>query len=164
MELTKKDRWILCNQYLILEKLYPEQAADFAKVRNVLENGYALDYGWVSEYILDDFSVSGCREVLDVLDMHWALQISYEALEDNGGIDENRLRFHGFDGNDETGHMAYAKHLVEDEQKFSGLQIKGFNSHCPTLDRYRSMLTEWENSSEKYELTKGDIIRIIHAR
>ena len=164
MKLTKTERWILSNQYRILEKLDPDQERDYARGREVLESGYALEYGWISEHLLDEFPVDECREVIDILDMCQALRRSYEKLGNKSGIEEWRVHFRGFDGNEETGHMAYARYLTEDEGKFQELRNGGLNSHCPTLDRYRSMLSEWERSPNKSELTREDLVRIAHAR
>ena len=133
----------------------------------MLENGYELEYAWVSEYIVPDFPEEQCSEVHDILDMHEVLQRTYAQLEHKSGIDEGQLRFHGFDGNRETGHMAYARHLVKDEGKFTSLEnqgFDGFNSHMPTLDGYRSMVAAWKNSPKQYQLTKEDVIRITSAR
>jgi len=160
MKLTKTERWILTNQYRILEKLDPEGARHHAKAREVLESGYALEYGWISEHLFDEFSEDSCREVLDILDMCQALQFAYEKIEDKSGIDEWRVHFGGFDGNYEGSHLAYVRHLIEDEGKFKFLAVKDLNSHCPTLDRYRSMLSEWKTSANKHKLTKEDVLRI----
>jgi len=164
MKLSKIERWMLSNQYQILEKLDPEQAKHYANAREVIENGYTLEYEWISQYIMDEFPVEGCTEVLDILDMFQSLKFSYDELDDKSGIKEASVRFQGFDGNHETNHMAYARHLVEDEGKFDVLQIKNFNGHFPSLDRYLWMVEEWNKSADKFRLTKDDIIRITSAK
>lgn len=51
MDLTREQRWILANQYRILERLYPNEAECHAKAREVLENGYEFNYDWIAQHI-----------------------------------------------------------------------------------------------------------------
>lgn len=168
MKLSRTERWILSNQFSMLERLSsnPDDVEFYKKAQNVVNNGYELHYRWLSEHIYDEphtLSEEECREVIDILTMFDAIKQSYTRLTDTSGIVEHRAEFQGFSGNDETKQMSYARFFcTEDGQpRFADLS-KGdnFNSHFPILDRYRRMLTEWENSKDKYSLTKEDIIRI----
>jgi uncharacterized protein len=170
MKLTRTERWILANQYSILEKLYPDEAEYYAKCRRVLENGYEFHYDEISQNIYKDsdtMSIEASREVLDILHMFSDLKRSYEALKDKSGIEKHRLNFHGFDGNDplEVKYLAYARFFCNsDGGRYKELN-KGddFNSHMLTLDQYRRMLAEWKKNKDIHELSKEDIIRIISA-
>jgi len=163
MRLNRTERWILANQHRILEKLYPDEADSLSEMREALEKGYELHYP--PDYIYKDIVTEDeCREVLDILEMFSVLKRDYEALskEDRDGIDEWRVKFAGFDGNYETKQMAYARYFCGlDDGRYQELDRgDDFNSHMPTLDRYRAMVGEWKGSANKYELTKEDIIRI----
>ena len=109
MELSLKDRLILSNQYRILEKLYPEEADSLANDRRAIENGYTMNYAWLTGHLLDELSEERCNEVWDILEMHRALNFTYRNLKDKEGIDEKKLKFRGFDGNEETKQFSYCE-------------------------------------------------------
>ena len=166
MQLSQVERWILINQYRIMEILDTERADQYARVRKVLESGYELEYNSISQHIGGaTLGVEECREVRDILSMFVALQSSYAALINTSGIEEQDITFRGFDGNSETMQMSYTRFLVDQKQMFTDLsRADGFNSHVPVLDTYRRMLKEWEQSISKYRLTNNDIIRILASR
>ncbi len=166
MKLTRTDRWILSNQYRILEALYPNEATAFAEAREAIECGYELHYRSLSEHIYDEgFSVEECNEVVDILDMFCTLKHSYEELPNKSGIDASEIEFDGFDGNYETKHMVYARYFCNhDGGRFSELTPNNdFNSHAPRLDRYRRMVKRWKDCADKHSLKKEDILRIMAA-
>lgn len=166
MEFSRKERIILCNQYLILEKLYPEDAEGYAQTRKALECGYVLHYSDLAQNIYEDeLSEQECQEVLDILSMYSFLTFAYKNLKDTEGIDEHCIKFDGFDGNNETIRMGYVRYFIKDLGRFQELDSSGdFNSHAPRIHRYQKMLREWQLSSDKFKLTKDDIIRITSAR
>lgn len=165
MKLSVKDRLVLINQYLILEKLYEDEASHYQKHRKALEEGYALHYDWIVEGLYDEMSEEECREVLDILDMFSILKRSYDLHKDTIQLEERYVVFSGFDGNNETRQMSYTRYFVVDLDRFHELRGQGddFNSHMPSLPRYRRMLREWLNSDNKYELSSKDTIRIAMA-
>ena len=173
MNLSRTERWILANQYRILEALHPSDAEWLAEHRTVLEHGYELEYSWLCpEVSADDqcMSADACREVLDILDMFGAIMRGYEARSDKAWADARLTLFPGFDGNTEGNQLGYAHHLRKANKfrdQFLGLfgeDRVDFNSHFPTLSRYRSMLAEWNASMNKHELTEDDLLRITGAR
>lgn len=88
MQLTRVERWILSNQYRILEILDPREASGYAHQREALECGYEGEYGTIAEYIYPEkhvMSAAACSEVIDILDMHSILKLSVEKLEDQTG-------------------------------------------------------------------------------
>jgi uncharacterized protein len=171
MKLSRIERWLLVNQMRMLEALYPDEAKSIAEHREALEQGYELHYDEFAQHIYDDsdgLSAEGCKEVLQILSMHQALKRSYDNLSDKSGIDEYRVRFAGFDGNDpiEGTMMAYTRWFCDSRGgRFKELDRgDDFNSHAPLLGSYRAMLKEWEKSKDKNRLTKDDIIRITDNR
>ncbi len=165
MELSKSERLILSHQYKILENLYPEEAKIYAQHRNIVENGYSFDYDEISIHIYDELSDGECKEVLYILDMHRALHQSAQALTDEPKI---AISFHGFDGNSETQQMAYTSFYLDELQRFTELteiaQSTDYNSHYPTLGRYRLMLGEWKGCVDRNNLSRDDINRILDVR
>ena len=165
MELSKQERLILSNQYRILEQLYPKDAKTLKEHRKIVEDGYALSYEEISTHIVDELNKEECTEVLDILSMHRALHQSAQALTDEPKI---AISFHGFDGNSETQQMAYTKFYIDELHKFAELteiaQSTDYNSHYPTLRRYRLMLYEWKGCKNINNLSREDINRILDVR
>jgi len=147
---------ILSNQLKILERLYPEEADAYANQRKAVEEGYSFHYPSLMDHIYNEMTVEECREVLDILQMFSTIKISFEDLDDKSDIKENRIRFAGFDGNNETRQMIYARYFIVDLERYdelrSGSQYSDYNSHSPSIDRYRRMLKVWEEYPNQYAL------------
>jgi uncharacterized protein len=169
MDLSREQRWMLANQYRILERLDPEEEEYYARAREVLENGFELNYDWISDHIYEQtMSKDECSEVIAILDMFSALEQSYERLGEKPDIEEHAVRFLGFDGNHETAQLGYASFLIHKEGKFQELAERGdrLNSHMPVLGAYRRMRGVWEELpvETRYELSADNIRRIVAAR
>lgn len=168
MDLSRAERWVLSNQYRILELIDEENAESHRHAQEILQCGYELCYGWICEHIYEEKDVltnDQCKFVLDVMTMYDAMQHAYDRMDDKSGIDPHDVKFPGFDGNNETQYMAFARFFCEGKDRFTGLRkgFDGFNSHLPTLDMYGRMLPAWKMSQNKYDLTKDDLIRITEA-
>jgi uncharacterized protein len=165
MELTMKDRLIIANQLKILERLCPEDADYYTQHRKAIEGGYKLHYSWLVEHFSMEMSMEECKEVLDILDMYRAITFSYKKLENKTGIDESRVRFRGFDGNNEGKQHSYALYFIVDLGRFEELRNnKGytdFNSHMPVLEKYRRMLQLWQSYDNKQELNRAQLLELI---
>lgn len=169
MKLSRVERWILSNQYKILEKLYPDEADYCAEVREVIDSGYELEYAWAIDYIYPDeqcLSTDQCREVLQILSMYRDLKRAYEALDDKSGINAYWIEFPGFDGNEESHLLGYCRHVCrKGSGKYEELNRgrDDFNSHAALLGGYRRMLRLWEPLSRSGGLlNKSEIIAIIN--
>lgn len=167
MDLTLKDRLIISNQLKILEKLYPDEASYYSTQRKAIENGYKLHYDDLVAYFFDEMPEEDSKEVLDILSMYRALTSSYHRLEDKEGINEERIRFRGFDGNNEASQLVYTGYFIVDLDRFDelkyGQKSPDFNSHAPMLDKYRQMLSVWNGFGNTYELSKEQIVAILRA-
>jgi uncharacterized protein len=165
IKLTKIERLMLSNQLKILEKLYPEEASSYSEQRTAIENGYSLHYPWLMEHLYEEMTVQECSDVIDILDMFSALKRGFDSLNDKAGIEENSVRFRGFDGNNETKQMAYARYFVVDLDRFQELRYgdkySDFNSHSPSLVRYLSMLEIWKGFPNKHTLGKEQIKQLL---
>jgi len=166
VKLSKVERLILANQYRILARLDESNAGWFERMREALESGYEAVYSGLFDAIFDGLSAEQCSFVIRTMDMYSALQRSYTALADKSGIDERNGKFPGFDGNNETEHMGYAEYVLEQEERFTGLQLGGdrFNSHTRSIPRYRAMLAVWRELGESYELSKDQMRHVLDAR
>jgi len=166
MELTKVERRLLANQYHILSLLDEDNAEHYDNLRDALENGYEAAYlyelfGWM----LAPLPPWQCKLVVDAMNMYSSIQRSYEVLDDKTAIEEWRTWFPGFDGDEETTYMGYARFVVEKERRFTDLKpnTEDFNSHMPTLERYRRMIPVWKSIDNHDQLTREDIISILEA-
>ncbi len=168
MELDKKERLILHNQYLILEKLYPEQAKQYSVCREAIESGYELHYDWMTEFLIDPMKERECRKTLDILSMHSVMLRAATDLDLSDEI-KNDVVFEGFDGNGETEYMSYAQFLILELGRFSDLKEAGpkfptFNSHYPYMDSYDRMLTVWHGlGNERWKLTAENVNDLLAA-
>lgn len=166
VRLTFTERWILVNQYRILEHVHPKEANSYQLAAEALERGYEHEYEHYAHIMSDEegaLSKQQCLEVYDILDMFRALQSAYRDLEDQSGIEQRDIIFEGFDGNNETKFYGYSNYLARQEKYTESLGKYGIDSHRPTLHRYRPMVVAWKHSSEQYELTRDDLVRIIDA-
>ena len=103
---------ILANQYRILGNMYPDEQEHCEKVREILESGYTLNYSWIADHVHDEVMTEDeCLFVMDVLDMHGAMQHAWDALDpsNRASIPERAVIFSGFDGNNEARFLVYAE-------------------------------------------------------
>lgn len=162
--LSKIERWLLMHQYIILDKLYPDNGYSMAV--QVMENGYELHYDMITQFLDDDtMSLEECREVIDILAMFDFMDRYIKSHTSDPEIDEKVVKNIGFDGNYEGKQWGYLRFLVEEEERFNWLDYAlRFNTHFPVLETYRRMLVEYDKSSTPHQLTKDDMKRIISAR
>ncbi len=169
MNLSRTERLILANQYQILEQIGPEGEREaFARFREALEHGYEMEYDTIAQNVYEKgLTTDECREVVDALQVYDMLQISHAALSaaDKAGINDHDIRFHGFDGNNETLFMAYAEYFCADDRFTDVVESGEMNSHYPARGRYRAMYAELQEvPSERWaKLTKVEMLRIIAA-
>ena len=64
--------------------------------------------------------------------------------------------------------MSYTRFFIDELHRFAELteiaQSPDYNSHYPTLRRYRLMLGEWNQCTDKNNLTREEIESIINVR
>jgi len=169
MKLTRIERLFLSNQFRILESLYPSEADYYKKNQEILESGYEFHYDEIFQHIYSDensLTISECREAINILEMFFSLNLSFNKLKNKIGIKKSDIDFLGYDGNDsqEIKYLAYTRFICEQGGRYKDLKKNDdFNSHTMSLGFYRKMLAEWEQCKNKYELNKEDIIKIINA-
>ncbi|VFS49504.1 YfbU domain [Moellerella wisconsensis] len=92
MEMTNAQRLILSNQYKMMTMLDPDNAERYRRLQTVIERGFGLqmreldrDFGELSE--------DSCRQIINIMEMYHALQVSHENLKDIDGVDPRRYNF-----------------------------------------------------------------------
>jgi uncharacterized protein YfbU (UPF0304 family) len=119
-------------------------------VQNVYEKGLSADE---------------CREVIHTLSMFALLEASYAALADKSGIEENDVKFQGYDGNNETSFMTYVEYLLEEDKFTNLLQGRSLNSHFPARDGYHAMLAKFNEipAEQRTKLLTKDQLKAVAA-
>lgn len=169
MNLSKQERLMLYNQYDILEKLNPSDSETYRIFKSILSSGYKLHYSDMVQWFSDEMSEEASTFVLDVLDMYSALLNSYQNLEDKTGIEERRVTFPGFDGNNESTYLGYTRFFLHDLDRYNELHQKGhdsYNSHSRMVPKYSRMLGVWKEieSERRFDkLSKEEINETIDA-
>ncbi|MGA3328212.1 MAG: YfbU family protein [Terriglobia bacterium] len=142
--LTPVERLQLVNQFRILEKLYPEQAADYEEWRGIIARGYTIQYGDVFNEVWEEMEFADCEYVYEVLNLYRILIQSYDALTDKKGLKPEDVRFQGFDLNNESKHFSFAEHLRK-QGKWTETLTGNLNSHSmTTMSLYPRMLKKFE--------------------
>lgn len=113
-------------------------------------------------------------EVVSILDMWSILRFSFAKLPKEeqdrvrsaSSISMAEIHFPGFDGNYESEHLSVALFMIEKLQRFTEFKARDLNSHHPTLDRYRHMLSLFEPSRKTLGssfLSAPQIIELLNA-
>lgn len=173
MNLSKTDRLLLANQHEILALLEPHFADSHKQVVEALRSGYQSAIDRLFDNVFDGLSREECLEVINVMDLHTALMLSHKNLSpaDQATVRVKDLDFLGYDGNDETMFMAYARYLVEHESRFTDLaqlsdgSKNDFNSHYPSRDGYSKMVDAWKAlAPNNYMLSVTEVQTIVKLR
>ncbi len=166
MEMTNAQRLILSNQYTLMSQLDPANSQKYKRLQTIIERGYELhmrelnkEFGCLKE--------EQCREIIDIMEMHHAMQESHRILSsgDQTEVEPRRLAFLGFDLATEAQLVNYVRFLTDSEGLYPQFD-KGdhyFNSQIPMLDKYRRMLSTWRNCPRHYHLSPSELRQILNA-
>lgn len=174
VNLSRTERWILHNQYQILEQLArmrnDEQDVEHCQqAQEAIGCGYQREYAEYAQGVLaDTMDDAACKEVVDILEMFDNIRHTFSRLApaDQTGIDKHWTTFPGFDGNTESKQLGYVRHFCHDPKTFEHFSRAGnFDSHFNGgLELFRRMLKEWVKSVNKRDLTKEDLVRITNVK
>lgn len=168
MNLTKKDRVFLINQYRILAALKEDEADHYNELISILENGYEVFYYMIDEWYSDSMPSDEGRFVLNILDLYRAIENLKRSTKSAELNDHYYSFFRGFDGNDETQYMGFARFLIEKQGKFFEQEQylrrnDNLNSHAPMIDKYRRMLIAAESINDIWEMSIEQALQILEA-
>lgn len=165
MELSKKERLMLINQYRILSILNPDGASSYNVRIKMLENGYSLHYDEMVSWIDDGMSREQCQEIIDILEMYRCLWHSYKKLRDKKDISKKDVKFPGFDAVEEEKELNYAEYVLYDLKRYREFhqrrRLPNHDSYKVMLGQYRAMLSVWKSLGHKKLLTRDEIIQIL---
>jgi len=145
MQLSRKDRILLINQYRLLAMLDEGEAKRYLELIEILENGYTIFYSMIDSWVDDEMSLENGQLVLNILDLYRSIEDLKRSVEDRRLHDHPYAYFRGFDGNNETEYMAFCRFLIVKQGKFQEqlsyvTRNDNFNSHAAMLPRYQRML------------------------
>lgn len=152
MSFTDTERVILANQYEILGKLGNEQA--YLDLAENLRDGHEWIYDQKIS-VSPIFTKEQSDFVVSILGLYEVIQDSFDALSDKGSLTEDRVKFPGFDGNNEGEYKRFFSALVENDQ-FTHVKANT-NSHMQKISTYKNMLDKWESLGKGYTLSLDDI-------
>ncbi|MFA7341268.1 MAG: YfbU family protein [Candidatus Obscuribacterales bacterium] len=160
--LSKVERLNFANQFAILKALHKDnkyEAEHYEYLEEIFRRGYERLYHECFDNLWNALPSEAAELTLDILDMHRALLWSLGEKPDPADIE--RVKFRGFDGNNESQHLSFAKFFTADGSRYPETRV--VNSHMPTLDRYKKMLSEWERMGREHQLSKAQIEAILDA-
>ena len=163
LSLTDAERLILSNQYEILSKLDKTNAEDHSQLAEQLRDGHSWLYREFP-HMAPEMDPADATFVVDVLEMFGTLKASFEILSDKSGIDPNDVKFHGFDGNNESELLSFAGALHKAGRFVETLGPDVKNSHSTTRDLYLRLLTKFRELGLSYPLSKEAIEKIVAER
>ncbi|NKA76055.1 hypothetical protein GO285_05028 [Ralstonia solanacearum] len=131
----------------------PDSDPDF--LAEVIYGGHYWAPKWDMQGVFHDH-VDNPRDVshvVDVLDMWSFMEEAYEelsqaqkkAITEQVGSWATDVKFHGFDGNNESSQLGIAGFLINKMDRFTRFKGRDLNSHHPTYGRYRRMLDLFES-------------------
>lgn len=167
MQLNRKERVMLANQYKILAALDPDSSSRYIELMEIVENGYEIFYSMIDEWYRDEMSKEEGQFVLDILDLYRAIEDVKRRTKDSDLISHPSSVFRGFDGNNETAEMAFCRFLIDrqgkfEEQKRNASRNGSFNSHTPMKEKYRRML-EAADSVDIWTMDSQEALQIINS-
>ena len=98
--------------------------------------------------------------------MFRSLHDSIARLEDKSGIDVERAKFNGYDGNNESQHYAFAEFVLKKRNHYGeSRNEKDYNTHGESLPAYRRMLAVWRGFQKRgaESLTRDEILQVVTA-
>ena len=167
MELTEIERSTLMHLHMVLAKLDPENAEHHEVAADILRDGYFRF--WKDKCLAfsgEPIDLDVMKFVHSVFDMYRWLQMSYNALseDEKQTINADRLKFPGFDGNNETDYMGYAQFVRERLDRWREVDVDDYNSHLPSVAIYARMLEQTPPRRGNELLSANLIMQIVETR
>ena len=171
--LSQKERLSLLLQFKLVKNIGSKSEQPFYdELIEILENGYSKQYNKMYNIIpFSEMTVSECEEVEQILNMYDCIINSFKKLQKSGQvakIGESEIAFPGFDGNNESKQLSYAKFILKqgDVETINEYNRGDLNCHCSIIDKYRKMLKKWsimkERNKQDHCLSEEDILQLVN--
>ncbi|MGG2140027.1 YfbU family protein [Symbiopectobacterium sp. RP] len=164
MEMTNAQRLILSNQYKMMTMMDPDNAERYRRLQTIVERGYGLQMRELDQEF-GELSEDVCRTIINIMEMHHALQVSWDNLKDRKDLDLRRLAFLGFDAAIEARYLGFVRFMVHVEGRYPHFDsgTHGFNAQTKMWEKYNRMLAVWVSCPRQYHLSAVEIAQIINA-
>ncbi|MDI9220027.1 YfbU family protein [Pantoea sp. EA-12] len=164
MEMTHAQRLILSNQYKMMAMLEPDNAERYRRYQTIIERGYGLQLRELDKEF-GELTEATCRQLIDIMEMHHALHVSWSNLKEPHTLEERRLAFLGFDAATEARYLGYVRFMVNVEGRYTHFDSgsHGFNAQTPMWEKYQRMLAVWHTCPRQYHLSANEIAQILNA-
>ncbi len=179
VQISDGEKVIMSMLHGILNKLDNKDVEmDQEFVLDVLVGGHYWALAWQYPGLFDNRPdrIETVHEVVDILDMWYFLEASFEKLSDDdkqkvqselsSSPFGNKVRFEGFDGNSEANYRSIALFLVNKLDRFTLFKGREMNSHWMVLDGYRRMFNAFKPIRSVMmgrDLTTPEIIEVLNA-
>lgn len=154
MKITDGEKLIL----LMLSELYEKMGVDgeidpeFIKSAIFRDQLWGIPWKYSGIPFEDQETPEIVKEVVDILDMWSFIEYGYQELtaEEKAQLEVDadpfgkEPKFQGFDGNNETEYMSVASFIVNDLDRFEKFKGRSMNSHMPSIESYKRMLSVFE--------------------
>jgi uncharacterized protein YfbU (UPF0304 family) len=179
MKFTNPEKLILVMLAEIHEGLKIKNGVDAGLVKSAIHSDNTWALSWEFTGIVGDSpdeTPPHVTEVVDILEMWTFLEEAYDGfgppdrkkIETEAAPFGSKVKFSGFDGNNETELMSVARFLVDDMERFQRFKGRDMDSHgSPPVDAYRRMLAVWEPIRATLDgngLTADQVIQILNAK
>ena len=154
MKITDGEKLILLMLCELFDHLRIEGEMDPEFLRSAIfsDNLWSIPWKYIGIPFEEQETPAIVNEVLDILDMWSLIESRYERLSagekrqvaEEAGPFGKDPKFRGFDGNNESSYMGTASFIVNDLDRFQEFKGRDMNSHMPSLDAYRRMLTAFQ--------------------
>ncbi len=171
MKLSDGERLILLMLSEVHEHLKIQNGVDTKLVKSAIYDGnlWALERKFTGVFHGYEAPPEIVKETADILDMWRFIETSYKNLsaEDKARIKTEaepfgeHVQFRGFDGNGESTYIGVARCYVDEFDSFSLFKGRDFDSHLPSMDRYRRMYAVFEPIRTSADLTATQLIEIL---
>jgi len=162
-------RLVLANQYEILALLDKGSAGDWEAAAEIAREfqPYTSLPGMdaMLDYRRDPLTIEEQDFVMDAMEVFAILQDA-EKRGCTPPAPYAASAFPGFDGNNETKLMAYARDLRDRQHKWQYVDVasKDLNSHHPRVDMYERVIKAWKDEGKPHKLSNDQYTRIAGAR
>ena len=177
MKLSDGEKLILVMLSELYEKLGVDGEIDPGFVREAIYSGNLWGLKWEHSGIFDieDKSQEVVEEVVDILDMWTFMERAYDKFtpEERARLEKEAkpfgddVKFKGFDGNNECEHRSVALFLINRLDRFGEFKGQDLNSHYPSIEIYRRMLTAFHPIRRQLStrsMNADDVIVLMNAR
>ena len=169
MNLTDAERLIVVLMCEIHQHLQIKDGLDAKFVQEAVlgGNAWAINHKYPGIFGENEIGGEAVIDIFDFLSMWEMLEECYDALspEDKKRVKAapfgTDIKFHGFDANSEAEYIRASRLIINQLGAFANFKGRDLNSHMPSVDMYRRMLSVYNPMKGSGRLSATHIIGIL---